>query len=122
MYIKFVLPNDTPSLDGITTCPLQCRYEQKDFTNNLDCVTQNVLEAHFLIGPPTASGGVAVDPLVDVCLILMDWKDCRLLARSFGLQLLHLQSRVPILGASGFGGSCASQAGLKPAGLSEYGK
>ena len=74
MYIKFVLPNDTPSLDGITTCPLQCRYEQKDFTNNLDCVTQNVLEAHFLIGPPTASGGVAVDPLVDVCLILMDWK------------------------------------------------
>lgn len=74
MYIKFVLPNDTPSLDGITTCPLQCRYEQKDFTNNLDCVTQNVLEAHFLIGPPTASGGVAVDPLVNVCLILMDWK------------------------------------------------
>ncbi|CAE6911316.1 unnamed protein product [Symbiodinium sp. CCMP2592] len=30
--------------------------------------------AHFGIGPPTVSGGVAVDPLVDVCLILMDWK------------------------------------------------
>ncbi|CAE7229459.1 unnamed protein product [Symbiodinium sp. CCMP2592] len=74
MYIKFVLPNDTPSLDGITTCPLHCQYEQNDFTNNVDCVTQNVLEAHFGIGPPTVSGGVAVDPLVDVCLILMDWK------------------------------------------------
>ena len=52
----------------------QCQYEQNDFTNNLDCVTQNVLEAHFRIGSPTASGGVALDPLVDVCSILMDWK------------------------------------------------
>ncbi|CAE7209854.1 unnamed protein product [Symbiodinium necroappetens] len=74
MYIKFLLPNDTPSLDGITTCPLQCQYEQNDFTNNVDCVTQNVLEAHFRIGPPSAGRGVAKDPLVDVCLILMDWQ------------------------------------------------
>ncbi|OLP84691.1 hypothetical protein AK812_SmicGene34409 [Symbiodinium microadriaticum] len=74
MYILFVLPNSTPTLTAITLCPLQARYEQKDLLHNEDCVTQNVLEEHFSTGPPTINGGVAVDLVLPVCLILMDWK------------------------------------------------
>ena len=70
----FVLPNSTPTLDAITVCPLQARYEQKDLLHNEECVTQNVLEEHFSTGPPTINGGVAVDLVLPVCLILMDWK------------------------------------------------